>query len=104
MSGLPSCNSKKKVKINWIRSGCYGTIGVGKRMNFIKILLQALIYTTILLIPFAWILRDGLGPDSRTSSGFNAISKCFMTFYSGPILIGLLALSFWVKKKNGPDK
>ena len=75
-----------------------------KRMNFIKILLEALIYIMILIIPFAWIMRDGLGPGSTTSSGFNAISKCFMTFYSGPILIGLLALSFWVKKKKGPDK
>ena len=45
------------------------------------------------LVPFAWILRDGLGPDSRTSSGLEAISQCLKTFYSGPILIGLVALS-----------
>jgi len=73
-------------------------------MKIIKRLLEGLIYTTIVLIPFAWIFRDGLGPDSITSSGFNAIFKCFMTFYSGPILMGLLALYFWVKKSTGLDK
>ena len=75
-----------------------------ERMKFVKKLLEALVYTTVLFIPFAWILRDGLGPDTAESSGFNAVYRCFMTFYLGPILIGLLALSFWVRKKNVPDK
>lgn len=69
-------------------------------MKFVKVLLDALIYTAILLLPIAWIVRDGLGPDATTSSGFNAIYRCFMTFYIGPILLSLLALSFWMKRKN----
>ena len=52
-----------------------------------------LMFAVIALVPFAWIMRDGLGPDSITSSGIRAISRCFMTFYSGPILIGLVALA-----------
>lgn len=52
-----------------------------------------LLFAVIALVPFAWLMRDGLGPDSVTSSGFQAISRCFMTFYSGSIVIGLTALS-----------
>jgi hypothetical protein len=52
-----------------------------------------LVFAVTVLVPFAWILRDGMGPDSVTSSGIEAISRCFMTFYSGPILIGLTALA-----------
>jgi TRAP-type C4-dicarboxylate transport system permease small subunit len=51
-----------------------------------------LVFTVIALLPFAWLMRDGLGPETTTSSGIQAVSRCFMTFYSGPILIGLIAL------------
>jgi TRAP-type C4-dicarboxylate transport system permease small subunit len=66
-----------------------------------------LVFAVIALIPFAWILRDGLGPDSVTSSGMKAISRCFMTFYSGPILTGLAALAVvcqrtGIKKQEKP--
>ncbi|MFT5131295.1 MAG: hypothetical protein ACI8W8_004931 [Rhodothermales bacterium] len=44
-------------------------------------------------MPFAWLMRDGLGPDSISSSGVEAISRCFMTFYAGPIVIALILLS-----------
>ncbi|MFT5290875.1 MAG: hypothetical protein ACI8QS_002107 [Planctomycetota bacterium] len=40
----------------------------------------------------AWTLRDGLGPDSVDSSGWQAIVRLFWTFYWGPILI-LLSLA-----------
>lgn len=42
--------------------------------------------------PFAWILRDGLGPDSVASSGWAALVRWFWTFWVGPVLIGLLAV------------
>lgn len=60
----------------------------------IQVIVDALlVFAVIALVPFAWLMRDGLGPDSVTSSGGQAISRCFMTFYSGPILIGLIALA-----------
>ena len=52
-----------------------------------------LVFAVIALLPFAWLMRDGLGPDSVTSSGLHAVSRCFMTFYSGPIVIGLISLA-----------
>ena len=60
----------------------------------IQVLVDAMLFFAVIgLVPFAWIMRDGMGPDSVTSSGTQAISRCFMTFYSGPILIGLIALA-----------
>jgi TRAP-type C4-dicarboxylate transport system permease small subunit len=60
----------------------------------IQVLVDALLVLSIIaLVPFAWIMRDGMGPDSVTTSGGQAISRCFMTFYSGPILIGLIAIA-----------
>tara|TARA_X000001036_G_scaffold430080_1_gene462226 strand:- start:127 stop:348 length:222 start_codon:yes stop_codon:yes gene_type:complete len=67
-------------------------------MKFLRILLQVLICAFIFQFPFAWILRDGLGPDSLETFGFVAASKAFMTFYSGPILMGLFVLYYFVKK------
>ena len=45
----------------------------------------------LIIVPFAWILRDGLGPESTDSSGRHALGRWFMTFYAGPILILLVA-------------
>jgi hypothetical protein len=36
------------------------------------------------LVTSAWIVRDELNPDSATSSSLEAVSRCFMTFHSGP--------------------
>ena len=70
-----------------------------------RILIDVLLAcAVILLVPFAWLMRDGLGPDATTSTGIYAIVRCLMTFYTGPILIGLIALSMMchraVKKKQ----
>ena len=60
----------------------------------IRVLVDALlVFAVIVLVPFAWIMRDGMGPDAVTTSGYKAISRSFTTFYSGPILIGLTALA-----------
>ena len=64
----------------------------------LKILVDTVALLTILsLVPFAWILRDGLGPDSTTSSGMEALGRCFMTFYAGPISLALLGLALAVR-------
>jgi hypothetical protein len=38
-----------------------------------------------LLAPFAWLLRDGLGPNSVESHGLTAIARAAWTFCWGPI-------------------
>ena len=73
-------------------------------MNFVKSIIDGVLFFVIIaLVPFAWILRDGLGPESITSTGINAITRIFFTFYSGYILIGLILLSIacrLIEKKN----
>ena len=74
-------------------------------MNFVKSIIDGVLFFVIIaLVPFAWILRDGLGPESSiTSTGINAITRTFFTFYSGYILIGLILLSRafrLIEKKN----
>jgi hypothetical protein len=43
--------------------------------------------------PFAWLLRDGLGPRAVDSHGWAALGRFLMTFYWGPVavLLGVLA-------------
>jgi len=48
-------------------------------------------FAVIVLVPFAWIMRDGLGPSAVESSGFTAFERWFMTFWTGPIVITLAA-------------
>ena len=63
-------------------------------MTFAKVIVDSLaILSVIALAPFAWIMRDGLGPDAATSKGFSAVSRWFMTFYAGPITIALIGLA-----------
>jgi hypothetical protein len=53
---------------------------------------MSLFYLLFFIGPFAWILRDGLGPDSTTSGGWHAIVRMLWCFYWGPatILAGLV--------------
>ena len=52
--------------------------------------------------PFAWILRDGLGPESVTSTGATALVRMFGTFYWGPVCLALLAVDaiWWRRRRN----
>ena len=43
--------------------------------------------------PFAWILRDGLGPNSIKSDGWASVTRTFWTFYWGPASL-VAVLSF----------
>ena len=52
----------------------------------------------IIVMPFVWILRDGLGPHAFDSCGLLAIKKAFMTFYWGPVLILLIILNSIFRK------
>ena len=52
------------------------------------ILIDALLLVAVLFVaPFAWILRDGLGPDAVATHGVNAVAKAFTTFGVGPAIL-----------------
>lgn len=64
----------------------------------ILVLINSLLLLTLLgVVPFAWILRDGLGPDSVTSNGLEALARSFTTFYAGPALLCLGGLHFLLR-------
>lgn len=65
------------------------------------VLLQAAFICWIMLGPFAWILRDGLGPDSVETHGLEAVVRALTTFHWGPILLALAAAS-WICKTRAP--
>ena len=72
------------------------------------VLVDALLLLAVLCVaPLAWILRDGLGPESVQSTDFSAIGKAFMTFYTGPTILLLAAfhllLGASIRNKQ-PDK
>ena len=56
------------------------------------------------LAPFAWILRDGLGPDAVASDGIKALVRASMAFYTGPAILllgGLRCLVHHIIRKEG---
>jgi hypothetical protein len=53
---------------------------------------------------FAWILRDGLGPDAVTTAGESAFARTFWTFYWGPVCLALLVVDvFWWRSRRHRD-
>ena len=63
--------------------------------KFTVAMLNSLLVSVFSFFPIAWIIRDGMGPGSIESNGYEAILKCFKTFFVGQILIllGVLKLS-----------
>ena len=58
----------------------------------------------IAVVPFAWLLRDGLGPNAVESAGMEALARCFMTFYTGPVVIvtSAVAIALHLMKSRKP--
>ena len=58
-------------------------------MRFMLLALVDLILVLLIIciLPFAWILKDGIGPDSVTTTGLEAVWKCLMSFYVGPAIL-----------------
>ena len=57
-------------------------------ITFLSIIAGSLLLFLLLVAgPFAWLLRDGLGPDSTTSTWTNALMRLFWTFYWGPATV-----------------
>ena len=49
--------------------------------KFTVAMLNSLLVSVLCFLPIAWIIRDGMGPGSVESNGYEAILKCFKTFY-----------------------
>ena len=60
------------------------------------VLSQAAVGFLLLMAPFAWILRDGLGPDSTTSAGWEAVARTFWCFGWGPLALLALLAAVWM--------
>ena len=59
-----------------------------------------LIFAIIAILLLAWILRDGLGPDSRSTTGLSGLSQTFMTFYIGPTILLLASFDLLLRSRN----
>ncbi len=53
----------------------------------------------LLLGPLCWILRDGLGPGAVESQGLPAAGRFLMTFWWGPVLVGLAAVQVALRRR-----
>ena len=72
-----------------------------KLRNILLLAIDSLLLLAIVVvIPFAWILRDGLGPDSVSTTGFAALSRTFTTFYTGPAILLLTALDLLIRTRT----
>jgi hypothetical protein len=61
-------------------------------------------FLVICVLPFAWILKDGLGPDSVPTKGFEALSRIFMTFYVGPAILLFVSFDLLLRRAGNPDR
>lgn len=55
-------------------------------------------FAVICVLPFAWLLRDGLGPGSVPTTGWAAAAKAFMSFYTGPAILLLAVFKLALRK------
>lgn len=68
-------------------------------------LLRAAFISWLTISPLVWIMRDGMGPDSVTSEGLEAVQRAFTAFNYGPIAIALLLANLLVQRRiRGTDK
>ena len=69
------------------------------------ILIDALLLVAVLFVaPFAWILRDGLGPDAVATHGVNAVAKAFTTFGVGPAILLLSIIRVLLGEGKGSPR
>lgn len=67
--------------------------------NGVLVALEILIgFAVTCVLPFAWILRDGLGPSAVSTTGLAAASKTFLSFYIGPVILVLIALDLAIRR------
>ncbi|MDB2327384.1 hypothetical protein N9V94_02370 [bacterium] len=68
---------------------------------FVDVTLGLLI---VCVLPFAWILKDGLGPDMVPATGISALWKFFMTFYVGPAILLFGSFDLLLRRVGDQDK
>jgi len=66
-----------------------------------KAVVDGLLFCALFCLPFAWILRDGLGPDSVTSSGLEALKRFATCLYIVPGTLTLACLSLALRWDGG---
>ena len=54
----------------------------------------------IMASPFAWILRDGLGPNAHTTTGFKAVARSLSFCNIWILVVALVALSIAIRFLN----
>ncbi|QDU86858.1 hypothetical protein Pla175_02110 [Pirellulimonas nuda] len=59
------------------------------------------LFWVLLVGPFCWLLRDGLGPDAGESQGVGAVVRFLLTFYWGPVAVALLAARLVLRGRSG---
>ena len=59
-----------------------------------------LVCAMVAVLPFAWMLRDGLGPDSVPTAGFTALARTFTTFHVGPAILLLTSLDLLIRSRT----
>jgi hypothetical protein len=62
---------------------------------------DVIIVSLLLVSPLIWVFRDGLGPDSVESMGWEAVERFFWSFNFGPILLLLLSIRFFLSIGRG---
>jgi len=67
---------------------------VKKAAPYLHALSSGLMISWILLGPLCWVFRDGLGPESSTSTGWLAVQRLLFTFYWGPTTLFLILCTF----------
>jgi hypothetical protein len=57
-------------------------------LRVVELLLGFVLACWVLFVaPFAWILRDGLGPNAIDSTGGMAVARFLVTFWWGPVAL-----------------
>lgn len=70
-----------------------------RHLNGLLVFMEIFIgFSVICVLPFVWILRDGLGPSAVSTTGLAAASKMFMSFYIGPVILFLVSLDLAVRR------
>ncbi|MDA7915811.1 hypothetical protein N9B94_01085 [Verrucomicrobia bacterium] len=62
-----------------------------------------LFFVIFVVLPFAWMLRDGLGPSSISTTGLDAVYKIFMSFYVGPVILLLASFDLLIRRQGPPE-
>ncbi len=61
-------------------------------------------FLIICVLPFAWILKDGLGPDMVPSTGISALWRFLMTFYVGPAILLFGSFDILIRRVGEQDR